>query len=239
MIRGDKPRSFCWQMAVEATYHNTAVTECRRSIGYKPESKYVVAMATHNLASWEHGETSAGIPFTLVGCNCPSSSARGGSVWGYPVIPDIMGEPERREFSVRYVTIYTAFVFPSPYLPLDSFHISQNPPRVSGFFFFPIFHSKFKNIYISVKFWHFHHPFFQCTTPKMRMKTGWFKPSYWLSSGCKWSLCTPEPWGRKCAEVIVGREQQHLRKSLFDLVGETWPRPKVFACHLKFSPRKF
>lgn len=43
--------------------------KCKRR-GYKLESKQVVALATHNLASWEHGEKSAGITVSWASCNC-------------------------------------------------------------------------------------------------------------------------------------------------------------------------
>lgn len=70
--------------------------------------------------------------------------------------------------------------------------------------------------------------------------SGWFKPSYWLSSGCEWSLCTSEPWGRKCGEVIVGREQQHLREKplwpcQWDAAAET---TKSFRMSLKIHTKK-
>lgn len=169
----------------------------------------------------------------------PPATARGGSVWGYP---ETLWGNRRGVNSVLATSQLTRHFF-FPYPCLRSFHISQNPPQVSGLFLLlPNFSLKKKYIYFC-QVLAFSSPFSGALLPKRRMKTGWFKPSYWLSSGCKWSLCTSEPWGRKCRVVIAGREQQqqHLRESLFDLVRESRRRrrPKAFACRLKFTPRKF
>ncbi len=150
--------------------------KCRRSRGYKPQTKQVVTLATYNLAV-ERGLQGL---LSIRGLIGPHVSA----VVASSMLSSVMGKLESRqhkqpspEFSVLCVTAYSENVFSSISLCINAFLHKSNATSSERKLFCKLedFFSKLWRLLHPFPMWYF----------KMRMK-----PSYWL---LVWlvSLCHP------------------------------------------------
>lgn len=108
---------------VASQFKANPMAKIKRRIGrgHKPETNQVVAMATYDLACWEHGEKSAGVALNWASCYCPFGAASVGHVFN--AIPQC--KQPSHEFSVRFITTYSANVFLLPNSCIYSLHESK------------------------------------------------------------------------------------------------------------------